>query len=119
RAGTPRSGCPAGGHRRYRNRLRTTRSDTLPRPRPQSWPAFARRGTTSVENTAPRQRGASVVAANLTVFLHRLTRGLATESRGDLPDGELLVRSAGRGEATAFEAIHLPARIFSSRYQAK
>jgi hypothetical protein len=43
--------------------------------------------------------------ANLTVFLQRLTRGLAAKTLGGLPDGELLGRFAALHEETAFEAI--------------
>jgi RNA polymerase sigma-70 factor (ECF subfamily) len=43
--------------------------------------------------------------ANLTVFLQRLTKGLAAKALGGLPDRELLQRFAARHEETAFEAI--------------
>jgi RNA polymerase sigma factor (sigma-70 family) len=43
--------------------------------------------------------------ANLTVFLQRLSKGLAAKSLGGLPDRELLRRFAARHEGTAFEAI--------------
>jgi RNA polymerase sigma factor (sigma-70 family) len=43
--------------------------------------------------------------ANLTVFLQRLTNGLAAKTLGGLPDRELLRRFAARREQTAFEAI--------------
>jgi RNA polymerase sigma factor (sigma-70 family) len=43
--------------------------------------------------------------ASLTVFLQRLTRGLAANALSGLPDRELLQRFASRHEETAFEAL--------------
>jgi RNA polymerase sigma factor (sigma-70 family) len=43
--------------------------------------------------------------ANLTVFLQRLTKGLAAKALSGLPDRELLERFVARNEEKAFEAI--------------